>query len=51
MTQASGAGDKKTITRLGAKLTRSRVWRSIFRHGYPDNDLDRMQVVVTNFFL
>jgi len=27
------------------------VWRSIFRHGFPDNDLDRMQAVFTNLFL
>ncbi len=33
------------------RLTRSRVWRSIFRHGWPDNPLDRSLVMTTNLFL
>jgi len=28
-----------------------RIWRSVFRHGLPDTDLDRMTTVVSNFFL
>ncbi len=28
-----------------------RVWRSIFRHDYPQTDLDRMSSMFTNFFL
>lgn len=28
-----------------------RLFRSIFRHGYPNNDLDRSEVVFKNFFL
>jgi quinol-cytochrome oxidoreductase complex cytochrome b subunit len=27
------------------------IWRSIFRHGYPNNDVDRSEVVFKNFFL
>ena len=31
-------------------LTASRVWRSFFRHGWPDNAMDRSLVMTTNFF-
>ncbi len=31
-------------------VTRSRVWRSFFRHGMPDNPLDRSLVMTTNLF-
>ncbi len=31
-------------------ITRSRIWRSFFRHGYPDNPLDRSLVMTTNVF-
>ncbi len=31
-------------------VTRSRVWRSFFRHGFPDNPLDRSLVMTTNIF-
>ena len=34
-----------------APLTRSRVWRSFFRHGWPDNPLDRSLVTTSNIFL
>jgi quinol-cytochrome oxidoreductase complex cytochrome b subunit len=33
------------------RLTRSRVWRSFFRHGWPDNPLDRSLVMTSNIFL
>ena len=32
-------------------ITRSRVWASFFRHGYPDNDLDRSLVMNSNVLL
>src|SRR5437773_568444 len=32
-------------------ITRSRVWRSFFRHGWPDNPLDRSLVMTSNIFL
>jgi quinol-cytochrome oxidoreductase complex cytochrome b subunit len=31
-------------------ITRSRVWRSFFRHGWPDNPLDRSLIMTTNIF-
>lgn len=33
------------------RITSSRVWRSIFRHGWPDNALDRSLVMTSNVFL
>ena len=32
------------------RLTQSRIWRSFFRHGWPDNPLDRSLVMNTNIF-
>ncbi|HBX68794.1 MAG TPA: cytochrome B6, partial [Chloroflexi bacterium] len=31
-------------------IVNSRVWRSFFRHGWPDNPLDRSLVMTTNVF-
>lgn len=31
-------------------ITGSRIWRSFFRHGWPDNPLDRSLVMTTNLF-
>ncbi len=31
-------------------ITNSRVWRSFFRHGLPNNPLDRSLVMTTNIF-
>lgn len=39
-----------TLSSLAARLTHSRVWRSFFRHGWPDNPLDRSLVVTSNIF-
>ncbi len=33
-----------------SKITQSRVWRSFFRHGWPDNPLDRSLVMTSNLF-
>lgn len=33
------------------RIVESRVWRSIFRHGWPDNALDRSLVMTSNVFL
>ena len=33
------------------RITESRVWRSVFRHGWPDNALDRSLVMTSNVFL
>ncbi len=38
------------MSALVNSLTRSRVWRSFFRHGFPDNPLDRSLVMTTNVF-
>jgi quinol-cytochrome oxidoreductase complex cytochrome b subunit len=35
---------------LSTRLFESRVWRSFFRHGWPDNVLDRSLVMTTNIF-
>jgi quinol-cytochrome oxidoreductase complex cytochrome b subunit len=32
-------------------LTQSRIWRSFFRHGWPDNPLDRSLAMTSNVFL
>jgi quinol-cytochrome oxidoreductase complex cytochrome b subunit len=33
------------------RITDSKVWRSIFRHGWPDNPLDRSLTMTSNIFL
>jgi quinol-cytochrome oxidoreductase complex cytochrome b subunit len=38
------------MSQLTDTITRSRVWRSFFRHGMPDNPLDRSLVMTTNLF-
>ena len=38
------------MTTWSQRITRSRVWRSFFRHGWPDNPLDRSLVMTTNIF-
>ncbi len=35
---------------LIARITQSRVWRSFFRHGWPDNPLDRSLTMTSNIF-
>ncbi|HEX6386982.1 MAG TPA: cytochrome b N-terminal domain-containing protein [Anaerolineae bacterium] len=37
-------------TNLMTRLTESRVWRSFFRHGWPDNPLDRSLTMTSNIF-
>lgn len=36
---------------LRTRLVQSRPWRSIFRHGWPNNPLDRSLVMTSNIFL
>lgn len=38
------------MSKLINSITQSRVWRSFFRHGWPDNPLDRSLVMTTNVF-
>ena len=44
------ADDRGTST-LAGRIMGTRVWQSVFRHGYPETDLDRMSTMFTNFFL
>jgi len=37
--------------RLYQRLYQSRLWRSIFRHGFPDSNRNRSLAIFTNFFL
>ena len=39
-----------TRSSLTAQLTASRVWRSFFRHGMPDNSYDRSLAMTSNIF-
>lgn len=39
-----------TGSTLISRLTNSRVWRSFFRHGWPDNPLDRSLAMTSNVF-
>lgn len=41
---------QSTLDRTSNFVTRSRVWRSFFRHGLPDNEMDRSLVMTTNLF-
>src|SRR5574337_1553676 len=36
---------------LATRLCQSRLWRSFFRHGWPDNPLDRSLAMTSNLFL
>lgn len=38
------------MSKISESITESRVWRSFFRHGWPDNPLDRSLVMTTNVF-
>jgi quinol-cytochrome oxidoreductase complex cytochrome b subunit len=40
-----------TVSSFLTQLTESRVWRSFFRHGWPDNPLDRSLAMTSNLFL
>lgn len=36
---------------IGKTIVESRVWKSIFRHGYPDTPRSRSQAIMSNVFL
>jgi quinol-cytochrome oxidoreductase complex cytochrome b subunit len=38
------------MERMTHWLTQSRAWRSFFRHGWPNNEMDRSLVMTTNLF-
>ena len=39
------------MNKLFAKIRETQVWKSIFRHGYPDTPRNRTLAVLSNFFL
>ncbi len=41
---------KNMLTNLWERITNSRPWKSFFRHGWPDNPLDRSLIMTTNIF-
>lgn len=41
---------QSTFNRASDFITHSRVWRSFFRHGWPNNEMDRSLVMTTNIF-
>src|SRR5207253_1932642 len=43
--------DMGHLEKLGESITKSQIWKSIFRHGMPDNPRNRMLTVLTNVFL
>ncbi|MBI5828702.1 MAG: cytochrome b N-terminal domain-containing protein [Chloroflexi bacterium] len=40
----------QSLASLAARLFQSRLWRSFFRHGWPDNPLDRSLAMTSNVF-
>jgi quinol-cytochrome oxidoreductase complex cytochrome b subunit len=42
---------KQNFTGWKQKITSSRVWQSIVRHGYPDTETNRALAIMSNFFL
>lgn len=47
----SSTSNKSLLDLATQKLTQSQVWRSIFRHGYPDTPLNQSLVMMSNVFL
>ncbi len=48
---AEQANRLNRIQRIRTRLLGSRPWQSFFRHGWPDNPLDRSLAVTSNIFL
>lgn len=40
----------RSLERIRYLISRSRFWRSIFHHGWPNNEMDRSLVMTTNLF-
>jgi quinol-cytochrome oxidoreductase complex cytochrome b subunit len=49
--KVSSATKKSLLDTATQKLVESQVWRSIFRHGYPDTPLNQSLVMMGNVFL
>ncbi len=45
------APKKGLLDMLTQKIVESQIWRSIFRHGYPDTPLNQSLVMMGNVFL
>ena len=45
------SNNKSLLDVATQKLVESQVWRSIFRHGYPDTPLNQSLVMMSNVFL
>lgn len=44
--------NKESFTEgIKRRVTESQIWQSIFRHGFPDTRINRLLVMVSNFFL
>ena len=41
---------KNMLSNLWERVVNSRPWKSFFRHGWPDNPLDRSLIMTTNIF-
>lgn len=48
---SSSTPNKSLLDLATQKLVESQVWRSIFRHGYPDTPLNQSLVMMSNVFL
>ncbi len=44
-------GDEPGTGVMAARIKDTRIWRSVFRQGYPRTDLDRMSAMFNNFFM
>ncbi|MBT3315508.1 MAG: DUF4405 domain-containing protein [Anaerolineae bacterium] len=42
---------KNLVQNIMEKVVNSRPWKAIFRHGWPDNPLDRSLIMTSNLFL
>jgi quinol-cytochrome oxidoreductase complex cytochrome b subunit len=47
----SSTGNKSLLDTMTQKMVESQLWRSIFRHGYPDTPLNQSLVMMSNVFL
>ena len=43
--------NKSLLDTATEKMVESQLWRSIFRHGYPDTPLNQSLVMMSNVFL
>jgi hypothetical protein len=46
----SSLPNKSLLDTMTQKMVESQVWRSLFRHGYPDTPLNQSLVMMSNVF-